>query len=178
MPDGMADEDTDVWDRIEATFAGSPSQRAVVELLLERGFAVDDDGKVASGGIAIPDTQVAEELDVDRRVVQSTTETILADDELREIFRNISSIPSLKDVAPVLGLNVVTVHVRDASESGVIAAITDVIAEHDVAIRQAVSDDPYFTDEPSFTVVVDGSVPEGLLTAIRDLPFVEGVDLA
>jgi len=158
-------------------FDGSPGQRAVVELLLERGFSVNDEGRVVSGGIEIPYTQVADEAGVDRRVVDSTTDAILADDELGDIFRNISSIPSFRDVAPVLGLSVLTIRVDDAASTGVVAEIARVIAEEEVSIRQAVTDDPYFTDEPRFTVITNGEVSGVLVKRISQLGFVEKVDL-
>ncbi|MDY6779761.1 MAG: amino acid-binding protein, partial [Halobacteria archaeon] len=110
-------------------------------------------------------------------VVDSTTTAILEDDELREVFQNISSIPSLKDVASALGLSVLTIRVDDASSTGLISELTRVVAEHDVSIRQAVSDDPYFTDEPEFTVITNGEVPGELVKEISELGFVEKVDV-
>lgn len=166
-----------MWDRIMEKFRGSPGQREVIKLLLERGFSVNEDGRVVSGGIEIPNTQIAREIDVDRRVVDSTTTAILEDPELSNIFRNISSIPSLKDLAPVLGLAVLTIRVEDASSTGVLAELTRVFADHGVSIRQAVSDDPYFTDEPKFTVIVNGDVPGTLVTELTELGFVEEVDV-
>lgn len=166
-----------MWERIMEKFRGSPGQREVIKLLLERGFSVNEEGRVVSGDIEIPNTQIADEIDVDRRVVDSTTSAILEDPELSSIFRNISSIPSLKDVAPVLGLAVLTIRVEDASSTGVLAEITEVFARHDVSIRQAVSDDPYFTDEPKFTVIVNDDVPGDLVTDLAELGFVVQVDV-
>lgn len=158
-------------------FEESPGQRAVVELLLERGFSVNEEGRVVSGGIEIPYTQIAEEAGVDRRVVDSTTDAVLADDELGNIFGNISSIPSFRDVAPVLGLSVLTIRVEDAASTGVVAEIARVIADEGVSIRQAVTDDPYFTDEPRFTVITNGEVSGELIKRVSELDFVEKVDL-
>jgi len=47
-----------MFERIMGKFADSPSQRAVVRCLLERGFSVNDDGRVVSGGIEIPNTGI------------------------------------------------------------------------------------------------------------------------
>ena len=167
----------DVRGRIMGKFEESPGQRAVVELLLERGFSVNEEGRVVSGGIEIPYTQIAEEAGVDRRVVDSTTDAVLADDELGNIFGNISSIPSFRDVAPVLGLSVLTIRVEDAASTGVVAEIARAIADEGVSIRQAVTDDPYFTDEPRFTVITNGEVSGELIKRVSELDFVEKVDL-
>ncbi len=173
----MSEQET-IRERIMQTFDESPGQRRVVELMLERGFSVNREGRVVSGDIEIPYTQVAEEAGVDRRVVDATTSTILDDDELEAIFRNIDSIPSLKNVAPVLGLTVLTIRVSDASSTGVVSTLTEVIADHDVSIRQAVTDDPYFADEPRFTAITSGDVPGELLEELADVEFVEEVEVS
>ena len=156
-------------------FEGSPSQQAVVRLLLERGFSINDEGRVVSGGIEIPDTQIAREIGVDRRVVDSTTEALLADDELRDIFQNISAVPSLMDLAPVLDLSVVTVEVGNPDASGLVADVTGLIAEEGLTIRQVLSDDPEFADEPKLYVILDEAPSGDLLKEIRRLPFVRKV---
>jgi predicted regulator of amino acid metabolism with ACT domain len=132
---------------------------------------------VVSGGIEIPNTGIAREVDVDRRVVDATTTAILEDDDLRPIFQNISAIPSLRDLAPVLDLTVLTVAVRDAEESGIVARVTAAIADRGISIRQVISEDPEFTDEPVLYVITDRDLPGDLLTEVRDLPFVRRIEL-
>jgi predicted regulator of amino acid metabolism with ACT domain len=173
--DGHAGADTE-FGRIMEKFAGSPGQQTVVRLLLERGFSVNDDGRVVSGGIEIPDTGIAREADVDRRVVDATTDAILRDDELRRIFRNITAVPSLMDLAPVLGLTVLTVEVGQPEAAGVVAEITELLADRGVPLRQVLSDDPEFADEPELYLITDRDVPGELLVEIRDLPYVRRVE--
>ncbi|WP_436903657.1 amino acid-binding protein [Halovenus halobia] len=167
-----------MFEEIMEKFSDSPSQQEVIRLLLERGFSVNDDGRVVSGGIEIPNTGIAREIGVDRRVVDSTTDAILADDQLRPIFQNISAVPSLMDLAPVLDLAVCTVTVRDAEESGIVARVTTAIAGHDVSIRQVMTEDPEFTDEPKLYVITDDPISGELINDIRALPFVERIELA
>ncbi len=166
-----------MFDEIMEKFADSPSQQRVIRLLLERGFSVNDEGRVVSGGIEIPDTGIAREAGVDRRVVDATTSAILDDDELRPIFQNISAIPSLMDLAPVLDLTVLTVAVRDAEEAGIVATVTELIADREISIRQVISDDPEFSDEPRLYVITDGQLPGDLLNEVRALPFVRRIEL-
>jgi predicted regulator of amino acid metabolism with ACT domain len=165
-----------MFDEIMRKFEGSPSQQAVIRLLLERGFSVNDEGRVVSGGIEIPNTGIAREIGVDRRVVDSTTNAILEDPELKRIFQNISSIPSLMDLAPVLDLTVLTVEVEDADEPGIVAKVTTLLAEAGISIRQTISEDPEFTDDPKLYLVTDDPVPGDLLVEIRNLPFVRKVE--
>jgi predicted regulator of amino acid metabolism with ACT domain len=165
-----------MFDEIMEKFEESPSQQAVIRLLLERGFSVNDDGRVVSGGIEIPNTGIAREIGVDRRVVDSTTDAILADEELRRIFQNISAIPSLMDLAPVLDLTVLTIEVVAADEGGIVAEITSLLADEGITIRQIISDDPEFSDDPKLYIITDDPVPGEVLVAIRDLPFVRKVE--
>ncbi|WP_254545495.1 ACT domain-containing protein [Halomarina pelagica] len=168
---------TSDFEGIMEKFENSPSQQAVIRLLLERGFSVNDDGRVVSGGIGIPNTGIAREIDVDRRVVDATTNAILADEELRRIFQNISAIPSLKDLAPVLDLTVLTVYVDDADAPGIVAEVTGLLADAGISIRQTISEDPEFTDEPSLTVITDEALPGDLINQVRALPFVRKIEL-
>jgi predicted regulator of amino acid metabolism with ACT domain len=81
------------------------------------------------------------------------------------------------DLAPVLDLSVLTVAVRDAEEAGIAATVTGLIADRDISIRQVISEDPEFTDEPVLYVITDGDVPGDLLTEIRELSFVRRIEL-
>ncbi|QFU82365.1 amino acid-binding protein [Natronorubrum aibiense] len=166
-----------MFDEIMEKFEGSPSQQAVIRLLLERGFSVNDDGRVVSGGIEIPNTGIAREIGVDRRVVDSTTDVILEDPELRRIFQNISQVPSLMDLAPVLDLTVLTITPADAEQKGIVAGITGTLADHDISIRQTISEDPEFTDEPRLYLITDQELPGDVITAIRDLEFVRKIEI-
>jgi predicted regulator of amino acid metabolism with ACT domain len=166
-----------MFEEIMEKFSDSPSQQRVIRLLLERGFSVNDGGRVVSGGIEIPNTGIARELDVDRRVVDATTDAILDDDQLRPIFQNISSVPSLMDLAPVLDLAVCTVAVGNASESGIVAAVTACVAEHDISLRQVLSEDPEFTDEPVLYLITDETLPGELITDLHEFDFVTRIEL-
>ena len=166
-----------MFDEIMEKFEGSPSQQAVIRLLLERGFSVNDEGRVVSGGIEIPNTGIAREIDVDRRVVDSTTDVILEDPELRRIFQNISQVPSLMDLAPVLDLTVLSIEVADAEEKGIVATVTGLLADHDISIRQTISEDPEFTDDPRLYLITDQDLPGEVITDLRDLEFVRKIEL-
>ncbi len=167
-----------MFNKIMQKFEGSPSQQQVIRLLLERGFSVSDEGRVVSGGIEIPNTQIAREIGVDRRVVDSTTDAILADEELRRIFQNISSIPSLRDLAPVLDLSVLTIEVSDADQSGIVATVTSLLADDDISIRQTISEDPEFTDNPRLYLVTDEDLPGDVLNELKNLEFVRQIRLS
>ncbi len=166
-----------MWQEIMTMFEGLPSQKKVIELLLARGFQVSPEGKVASGGIDIPHTQIAREIGVDRRVVDMTVKRIWKEPVLKNVFENIRSIAFLVDVAPLLGLSVVIIHPMDARERGILGDVAMVIAKRGFSIRQAVSDDPYLTDDPKLTIITDKNIPGELIEEIGKLKSVKGVQI-
>lgn len=166
-----------MWQDVMEKFEGSPSQKKVIELLLERGFQVCPEDKVASGGIEIPHTQIASEVGVDRRVVDMTVKRVLTDPELKRIFENIRSIAFLAEVAPLLGLSVIIIYPRDAKEKGILGDVAREMARRGLSIRQAVSDDPYLVDDPKLTIITDKNIPGALIEEIGRLKSVKGVQI-
>ncbi|MFQ6136728.1 MAG: amino acid-binding protein [Candidatus Hydrothermarchaeales archaeon] len=161
-----------MWREIEECFEGYPAQKKVAILLLERGFHVGSSGRVMCEGIEIPHSQIARELGIDRRVVDATVDRILKNDKLKEIYTALHSVAFLRDIAPKLGLGVVVISVEDASKPGIIARVANKIAEHGIAIRQAIADDPYFVENPKFTVITEKEVTGALF---EDLKKIEGI---
>lgn len=166
-----------MWSEIIGKFKGMPSQEKVVRLLLERGFQVDENGHVVSGKIEIPHTQIAKEVGVDRRVVDATTEMILKAEVLKRVFMNIHSIASFKDVAPMLGLGVIVITPDNAQNIGILSDVTSVVAHFNLSIRQAVTDDPFFTDEPKMTVITNDIIPGEMVSELRKLKSVKSVTI-
>jgi hypothetical protein len=161
-----------MWSKIEEYFEGFPSQKKVAMFLLQRGFQISDAGRVMCGSIAIPHIRIAKELGIDRRVVDMAAERILENAALRNIYQGLQSIAFLRDTAPALGLGVVVISVMDASKPGIIGAVASKIAEHGIAIRQAIADDPYIVEDPKFTVITGREIPGKL---IEDLRKIEGI---
>ncbi|MDV0445890.1 hypothetical protein MmiAt1_14910 [Methanimicrococcus sp. At1] len=166
-----------MWEPIRNKFEKYPAQEKVVKLLLERGFQVNDAGKVVSGGIEIPHVQIGKEINVDRRVVDATAKHIIEDETLFDFFRHVKSIPFLAEVAPHLDLGVVIIIPDDGAEVGIISGVTSVIADAGYSIRQTVSDDPYFNEEPRLTIITDHKIPGELVDKIREIKGVKGVTI-
>ncbi len=166
-----------MWSEIIGKFKGMPSQEKVIRLLLERGFQVSPDGHVCSGKIVIPHTQIAREAGVDRRVVDATTEMILNDEVLKRVFQNIRSIASLRDVAPLLGLGVIIITPDNAQNVGIIHDVTGMVGQYKLSIRQCVTDDPYFSDDPKMTLITNDPIPGELVSDLKKLKSVRSVTI-
>lgn len=166
-----------MWSEVLARFSKFPAQERVAEVLLEHGFQVNSAGAVVSGSVRIPDTEIAREAKVDRRAVDETTATILSDEMLKNFFSNIKTFVFLRDVAPVLGLGVIIITPRDASQIGIIEEVTQTIAEYGLSVRQAVTDDSYFIDDPKLTIICDTRIPGALVDKMLRLASVKGVSI-
>ncbi len=166
-----------MWSEVLARFAKFPAQERVAKVLLEHGFQVNPAGEVRSGRIRIPDTEIAREAKVDRRAVDETTTTILSDELLKSFFKNIKNFVFLRDVASVLGLGVVVISPQDATQIGIIEEVAETIATYGLRVRQAVTDDPYFIDEPKLTIICDSRIPGALVDKLLQLGSVQSVSV-
>nr|WP_319375715.1 regulator of amino acid metabolism, contains ACT domain protein [uncultured Methanoregula sp.] len=164
-----------MWSDIIHDFADSPSQSRVVRFLLENGFGVTEDGRISCNGIEMPATAVAKAIGSDRRVVDSTARRILSRPMLRDIFLNMRATPDLSRVAESLGFVVITVLPKNANEQGIVGAAVRVLSNHMLSIRQIFVTDPEFSEEPKLVIIVENSLPHGVIEEIRALPQVKQV---
>lgn len=167
-----------MWTIIQEKFKNHPAQEKVVRLLLERGFQINAQGRVVSGCIEIPHTQIANEIGVDRRVVDATCETISKNEKLMQIFRNVRTMPFLRDVAPLLGLGVIIITPDNAARKGLLGAVATAVSEHGITIRQAVSDDPYLTENPQLTIITEGKAAGELVDSLMKIRGVKSVTVS
>lgn len=164
-----------MWSEIIEAFADSPSQSRVVRFLLENGFGVNKEGRITCNGIEIPATQVGKKLGTDRRVVDTTAQRILSLPLHRDIFTNMRAAPDLSRVAGPLGLSVMTILPKDASEKGIVSAAVRVISGEGLSIRQIYVTDPLLSEDPRLVVITDGEIPPSVIEGIRRLPQVRQI---
>ncbi|HHQ45265.1 MAG TPA: amino acid-binding protein [Candidatus Altiarchaeales archaeon] len=156
---------------LDEVFRGRGAQLRVAEYMAGKGIGVDDSGSLVCAGVELKHNSLAKVLSVDRRVVNSTIETILGDERLSKIFKSLDSTVYLRDTAPLLGFGVFEVVPSDAAAKGIVAGVTKVLIEEGLGIRQLVADDPMF-DNPELTVVTDKPIDKKLLDRLLR---VEGV---
>jgi uncharacterized protein len=158
-----------MWSQIKQFFKDFPAQERVAQLMFERGFQVSDEGKVVSGKIEIPHTQIGKEVGVERRAVDSTVQTILSNDELKRIYKNLRQVCSLQEVAREFNLSVIVFVPENAAQTGIIAEVTKIVSENGLSIRQALAEDPSISAHPKLTLILEGDIPSELISKIRKL---------
>lgn len=163
-----------MWAALMDHFQRYPAQEKIVRLLIRHGLRIHD-GKIFSGDVELSDSAVGRAAGVDRRIVSATARTIEGDQQLARIFTHFQPTLHLKDVAPNLGWGVIEIIPDNASRPGILAGVSSLIAGEGISIRQAIVDDPYFSDEPKLFIVTEKAVPSTVLPAIQKVPGVKSV---
>lgn len=163
-----------MWQVLIDHFRRYPAQERVVRLLIQHGLRLHDN-KIHAGDVEVADTAVARAANVDRRIVRSTVETILENPELRSVFTRFQPTLHQKDVAPRMGCGVIEIIPDDAGSFGILAGVSRVISDARISIRQAIVEDPDFTEEPKLFVVTEAAVPGSLIPILQGVPGVKGV---
>jgi predicted regulator of amino acid metabolism with ACT domain len=109
---------------------------------------------------------------VDRRTVRDTAQLISTDSVLKSVFERIRPAgPFLADAAKFLGYSVIEIY-ADSHTVGIVAQAAALIAQENIAIRQAVADDPDLTPEPKLTLVVEKEPSGAVLQKMLKIPSV------
>lgn len=162
-----------LWENTISKFDKYPSQQKVILKLLKLGLAIGENKKIYSGDVEINMSSLAKSLNTDRRVIISTIENILKDEELKNIFLNIKPAgPMLSSISESLGLGVVEIE-GDAEKCGILSNVTKILANNNISIIQAYATDPYLTVNPHLILITDKLVSGQL---IQSLLKVDGVD--
>lgn len=136
------------------------------------GLSIREGNKIYCGGVELSDVKIARYLHVDRRTVRDTAQLISSDPLLNPVFQKLRPAgPFLADVAKFLGYSVIEIY-ADPHTVGIVAQATSLIAQENIAIRQAVADDPDLTPEPKLTLVVEKEVSGTVLQKILKIPGV------
>ena len=106
-----------MWESLNLKFSKYPARMNVAQKMFELGLRIGEDGKIYCGDLKISDSALAVATNVDRRVIKSTVEIIMADEELYEIFSNIIPAGTLiKNIAKNLNLGVIEIEAGEKSE--------------------------------------------------------------
>ena len=161
-----------MWRQISDRLKEYPGRQKVARAFVELGLSISDENKVFCGGIELSDVKIARHLGVDRRTVRETAQLISSDPVLKEVFGKLRPAgPFLADVAKLLGYSVIEIY-ADPHIVGIVAQASSLIAQENIAIRQAVADDPDLTPDPKLTLVVEREPSGTILQKMLKIPGV------
>ena len=161
-----------MWESLNLKFSKYPARMAVAQKMFELGLRISEDGKIYCGDLKIIDSALAAAANVDRRVIKSTVDVIIADEGLYEIFSNIIPAGTLiKNIAKSLNLGVIEIEAGEKSD-GVLAEVAWIMSKHNISIRQAYAGDTQLNTNPVLTIITEDPIPGELL---NEFIKVEGV---
>ena len=161
-----------MWRQISDRLKEYPGRQKVARALVELGLSIKEGPTIHCGGIELSDVKIARYLGVDRRTVRDTAQLIFTDPLLKPVFERVRPAgPFLADVARFLGYSVIEIY-ADPHTVGIVAQAATLIAQENIAIRQAVADDPDLTPEPKLTLVVEKEPSGTILQRMLKIPGV------
>lgn len=166
-----------MWEKLGEKFEKYPARMKVAKKMIELGLSLNEDGKIYCGNLKINDKSLAAAADVDRRAIKSTIEVIQNDSELFNIFNNI--IPAgtlLKNIAKSLNLGVIEIEVTSENEN-ILSAVTKIISEKKVNIRQAYAEDIEMEEYPLLTIITNDIVPADTINEFLKIKGVNKVSI-
>jgi hypothetical protein len=161
---------------VQDVFKNSPSKMRVVKKMLFYGLSVKD-GAIFCNDVEIPYKSLAKACNVDQRVVKSVVNEISSNEELSKIFLNIEASINLKDVAGAIGFGAMEITAHNPKEPGIIAAVSTLIAQYGINIRQAIVEDPEFIEEPRLYIITEEPLPGEIIPKIKALKNVKSIKI-
>ena len=167
-----------MWTKIKKTFEKYPARAIVAKKIMSLGFRISENEKIYCKDVEISDMALSRSINVDRRSIKATVKTILADEELSNIFLNINPAgPLLQNIAPHLDLGVVELEASDETK-GILAEATSLISQENISIRQAYANDPELEDIPKLTIITEYKLPSKLLPKFLEIDGVKKVSIS
>lgn len=166
-----------MWESLNSKFSKYPARMTVAQKMFELGLRIGEDNKIYCGNLKISDSALASAANVDRRVIKSTVNVIVQDEELYEVFSNILPAGTLlKNIAKNLGLGVIEIEAGEKSE-GILASVAWTMSKHNIDIRQAYAGDTQLEGNPVLTIITESPIPGSLLNEFINIDGVMKVSI-
>ena len=166
-----------MWPNIRKQFERQVVRPEIVRKMIECGMRVSDDEKIYVDDVEVDYTAIARALEVDRRVVKSTAQQIRRNRYLYSLFSKTKPLgTSLVDVVSHLGYTAIVIE-ADPKSPGVMAGVAEILARHQMVVRQAVAEDPEMVPDAKMTLVVEGQLTGQAMEELHGLKAVRSIKI-
>ena len=166
-----------MWKKTIEKFEKYPSQQKVIIKLLQLGLRVDENKKIYCEDVEINMSSLAKSINTDRRVIVSTINNILVDDDLKKIFSNITPAgPVLSKISQPLGLGVIEIDGM-AEKCGILSEVSKILADEKISIVQVYASDAYLTLNPHMTLITDKLIDGNIIQLLLNIDGVNKVSI-
>ena len=126
---------TPMWNQLEEEFSRTPSQAEVAKYMLDLGIR-QQGSKLYFDKVSVSQSQVAEALGKDKRVVAATIKTIKNSKHLYSIFSHLQPTCNLINLAENMGWGVICIELSDPNMPGTLGRVSTKLGDLKVSIRQ------------------------------------------
>ncbi len=163
-----------MWRTIAKYFNKYPKRKKLAQKLLEYGLKINGK-RICCGEIELSDSKISRAFDVDRRIISSTIETIMENEELRKVYSKLKPTCHLRDVASTMKWGVIEIIPEDPSMPRTLAEVSTIVAGAGISIRQAIVDDFELSEDPRLFIVTEKQIPGRIIPKIRQARGVKAV---
>ena len=160
-----------MWERIETEFLKMPSQADIAKYMLETGIRIEGN-KLFFDKVAMSNSQLANALGKDKRVVGSTIKTIRGNPALLAIFSKLRPTCNLFDMALDMGWGVIGLDICYTGKAGTMGEITSIIGNDGISIRQAQCP---ATSAGQLYIITDTPIPAKTIEKIKKVGDVQTI---
>lgn len=153
---------------LEEYFKNYPARRKVAEFLFENGLSVKN-GKIYLKNAEVPISELSRVVGVNRKIVYHTIEYIENTPPLKLIFEKLQPFPSLVNVAPIMGWEVLELELEKELYAPAISALLVLLSSNKIPIMEIFSKNLTY-EEPVAYVVIDGTIPVEVFVRVKEIP--------
>jgi len=152
---------------LEEYFKDYPARKKVAEFLFENGLSVKD-GRIYLRSVEIPISGLARVIGVNRKIIYHTIEYIEKTYPLKLVFEKLNPLPSLVNLAPLMGWEVLEVELEKENYLRGFSGILSLLSENDVPVIEVFSRN--LREEPSkLYMIIDGILPVDVFVRIKEM---------
>ncbi len=153
---------------LEAYFKNYPARRKVAEFLFENGLSVRR-GKIYLRNVEVPISELSRIIGVNRKIIYHTIDYIERTYPLKLIFEKLNPLPSLIEVAPIMGWEVLELELEKEHYTRAISGVLSLLDSNGVSVMEIFSRN-LRQEESKAYLVIDGTLPVEVFVKIKDLP--------
>lgn len=161
---------------LEKQFAPYPMRKKVAETFLMHGLRVDEDANIFCANIELSPAKIGRAIGVDRRVVIETAEMIAKTKGLLGIFSGLQPKAFISEAAHNLGFEVIEIE-SEPHSIGIVSAVTRIVADAGISIRQIIADDPDIYPNPKLTLILEKKLPSDALTKLGKIKRITRISI-
>ena len=164
---------TPMWNQLEKEFSRTPSQAEVAKYMLNVGIR-QQDNKLFFDKVFVSQSQVAEALGKDKRVVAATIKTIKNSKQLYSIFSNLQPTCNLINLAKNMGWGVICIELSDPNMPGTLGRVSTKLGDMKVSIRQTQCP---ATDCYMLYIITDNPITGDVIEELKNVRNVKTIKL-